>query len=152
MESLVSGVSDTARWVAVYRAQESARPDALFHDDLADLLAGEQGRAIVAAAPRRIRDGWWLVARTKLIDDLIEDAIAQGCDRVLNLAAGLDTRPYRLNLPADLVWVEADLPALVAEKGPRAAGCPAMPSTWPIRRPGIASSMRRSRAPARRSC
>ncbi|WP_231748764.1 SAM-dependent methyltransferase [Mycobacterium sp. M26] len=115
-ESLVSGVSDTARWVAVYRAQESARPDALFRDDLADLLAGEQGRAIVAAAPRRIRDGWWLVARTKLIDDLIEDAIAQGCDRVLNLAAGLDTRPYRLDLPADLVWVEADLPALVAEK------------------------------------
>ncbi|BBZ76262.1 hypothetical protein MANY_15990 [Mycolicibacterium anyangense] len=116
MDAVVSGVSDTARWVAVYRARESTRPDALFHDDLADLLAGEQGRAIVAAAPRRIRDGWWLVARTKLIDDLITGAIEAGCDRVLNLAAGLDTRPYRLDLPADLVWVEADLPALVAEK------------------------------------
>lgn len=116
MDAVVSGVSDTARWVAVYRARESTRPDALFHDDLADLLAGEQGGAIVAAAPRRIRDGWWLVARTKLIDDLITGAIEAGCDRVLNLAAGLDTRPYRLDLPADLVWVEADLPALVAEK------------------------------------
>ena len=114
--SPVADVSDTARWVAVYRAQESARPDALFRDPLADRLAGEQGRAIVASLPRRIRDGWWLVARTKIIDDLIESAIAQGCDRVLNLAAGLDTRPYRLDLPAELIWVEADLSALIAEK------------------------------------
>jgi O-methyltransferase involved in polyketide biosynthesis len=80
---------------------ESARPDALFHDPLADRLAGERGRAIVAAAPRTIRNGWFLVARTKVIDDVIIDAIADGCDRVLNLAAGLHTRPYRLDLPSD---------------------------------------------------
>jgi O-methyltransferase involved in polyketide biosynthesis len=71
MDALVADVSDTAHWVAVYRPQESARPDALFHDPLAYRLAGEQGRAIVAALPRRILDGWWLVARTKVIDDLI---------------------------------------------------------------------------------
>jgi O-methyltransferase involved in polyketide biosynthesis len=35
---------------------------------------------------------------------------------VLNLAAGLDTRPYRLNLPSDFAWVEADLPQLLKEK------------------------------------
>lgn len=116
MGSLVSNVSDTARWVTAHRAKESARPDALFHDPLAEQLAGEQGHAIIAAAPRSIRDGWWLVARTKIIDDLIAEAISQGCDRVLNLAAGLDTRPYRLDLPSDLLWVEADLPDLVAEK------------------------------------
>ncbi|MGE0214421.1 class I SAM-dependent methyltransferase [Mycolicibacterium sp.] len=112
----VSHVSDTARWVAVYRATESARPDALFTDPYADRLAGERGRRIVAMAPRAIRSGWWLVARTKTIDDILADAIAAGCDRVLNLAAGLDTRPYRLDLPAELRWVEADLPALIAEK------------------------------------
>ncbi|AQT80178.1 SAM-dependent methyltransferase [Mycolicibacterium litorale] len=116
MDSLVSNVSDTARWVATYRATESARGDALFHDPLAERLAGDRGRAIVAAAPRRVRDGWWLVARTRVIDDLIGRAIADGCDRVLNLAAGLDTRPYRLDLPSELIWVEADLPGLVAEK------------------------------------
>jgi methyltransferase (TIGR00027 family) len=113
---LISHVSDTARWVATYRAIESARPDALFHDRLADRLAGEQGRAIVAAAPRAIRNGWWLVARTKIIDDAITEAIGDGCDKVLNLAAGLDTRPYRLDLPSDFTWVEADLPDLLAEK------------------------------------
>lgn len=116
MDSLVSNVSDTARWVTAYRAKESARPDALFHDPLADRLAGEQGRAIVAAAPRSIGNGWWLVARTKIIDDLIAKAIGEGCDRVLNLAAGLDTRPYRLDLPAELLWLEADLAPLLAEK------------------------------------
>jgi methyltransferase (TIGR00027 family) len=112
----ISHVSDTARWTAMYRATETARPDALFRDPLAGRLAGEQGRAIVARAPRTNRNGWWLVARTKLIDDVIARSIADGCDRVLNLAAGLDTRPYRLDLPSDFTWVEADLPQLLKEK------------------------------------
>jgi methyltransferase (TIGR00027 family) len=112
----ITHVSDTARWTALHRATESARPDALFSDPLAERLAGQHGRAIVAHVPRRNRSGWWLVARTKLIDDAIAEAIADGCDRVLNLAAGLDTRPYRLDLPPDLLWIEADLPQLLAEK------------------------------------
>jgi methyltransferase (TIGR00027 family) len=112
----ITHVSDTARWTALHRATESARPDALFKDPLAARLAGEQGHAIVARAPRSTRNGWWLVARTKIIDDAITQAIADGCDRVLNLAAGLDTRPYRLPLPPEFTWVEADLPKLLAEK------------------------------------
>ncbi|PRC48572.1 SAM-dependent methyltransferase, partial [Mycobacterium sp. ITM-2017-0098] len=60
--------------------------------------------------------------RTKTIDDIITKAISDGCDRVLNLAAGLDTRPYRLNLPAEFGWVEADLPGLIAEKEQMLAG------------------------------
>ncbi|GAB1813956.1 class I SAM-dependent methyltransferase [Mycobacterium sp. MUNTM1] len=112
----ITHVSDTARWTALHRATESARPDALFNDHLAERLAGERGRAIVDNVPWTDRSGWWLVARTKLIDDAIADALAHGCDRVLNLAAGLDTRPYRLDLPPDLTWIEADLPKLLAEK------------------------------------
>jgi methyltransferase (TIGR00027 family) len=112
----ITHVSDTARWTALHRATESARHDALFRDPLAKRLAGEHGRAIVADVPRSTRNGWWLVARTKIIDDAIAEAIAGGCDRVLNLAAGLDTRPYRLELPSQLAWVEADLPKLLEEK------------------------------------
>ncbi len=115
-EHVITHVSDTARWTALYRATESARADALFRDPLAERLAGEQGRAIVAKTPRTSRSGWWLVARTKIIDDAIAEVIAQGCDRVLNLAAGLDTRPYRLDLPPDFQWIEADLPQMLAEK------------------------------------
>ena len=114
--SPISNVSDTARWVAVYRARESARPDALFNDPYAQLLAGERGQAIAALMPRQARSGWPMIARTKLMDDLIMSTIAQGCDCVVNLAAGLDTRPYRLEVPSSLRWIEADFPALTEEK------------------------------------
>ena len=113
---LISNVSDTARWMAAYRAAETARPDALFNDPFADTLAGDRGRAIAAATPRLVRSGWWWVIRTKLIDDLIAESVESGCDRVLNLATGFDTRPYRLDLPTGLEWIEADLPEIVDEK------------------------------------
>jgi methyltransferase (TIGR00027 family) len=113
---LVSNVSDTARWVAVYRAWETARPDALFKDPFAERLAGARGRAIAEAVPLPARNGWPMIIRTKLIDDLILASIAEGCGRVINLAAGLDTRPYRLKVPSSLSWVEADLPAMIEEK------------------------------------
>ena len=115
-------MSDTARWVAVYRARETERRDALFRDPLAARLAGERGLAIAAATPRAAVTGWSAVTRTKLIDDLVLDSVAQGCDRVVNLAAGFDTRPYRLALPRTLTWVEADLPALIDEKEHLLAG------------------------------
>jgi methyltransferase (TIGR00027 family) len=115
-EPVVSHVSDTARWVAVYRAWESARPDALFRDPYAARLAGERGRAIAQLMPRQARNGWPLIVRTRLIDDLIGLCLREGCRRVINLAAGLDTRLYRLALPADLEWIEVDLPSMVAEK------------------------------------
>jgi methyltransferase (TIGR00027 family) len=127
-EPLVANVSDTARWVAAYRAAESRRPDALFRDPLADRMAGDRGRAIVAAAPARLRSGWSIVTRTKLIDDLTLATVTAGCDRVVNLAAGMDTRPYRLPLPASLTWIEADLPALLDEKERLLAGERAVPS------------------------
>jgi methyltransferase (TIGR00027 family) len=120
--SPIFSVADTARWVAVYRAWESARPDALFRDPYADLLAGERGRAIARLMPRQARSGWPLIVRTKLIDDLVQAALAQGCDCVLNLAAGLDARPYRLDLLESLRWIEADLPALMEEKERGLAG------------------------------
>jgi methyltransferase (TIGR00027 family) len=121
-EPIVSHVSDTARWIAVYRARETERPDALFRDPLAARLAGERGEAIAAATPRAAATAWSAVTRTRLIDDLVMDSVAQGCDCVLNLAAGFDTRPYRLALPRSLTWVEADLPALIDEKQHLLAG------------------------------
>ena len=112
----IASVSDTARWAAIYRADESARADAWFDDAYAARLAGDRGAAIAARAPRQMLGGWQVVARTVAIDDLVRTSVAEGCDRVLCLAAGLDMRPYRLALPATLTWVEADLPAVIEEK------------------------------------
>lgn len=117
----LSDVSETALWAAVLRAQESARPDAIFHDPFAARLAGERGHAIAARFGRLDRgaNGWAMIVRTRLIDDVVLAAIAEGYDGVLNLAAGLDARPYRLELPSGLRWVEADLPAIVELKEAR---------------------------------
>ena len=57
-----------------------------------------------------------MVVRTSAIDRLIYEALQSGIDTVLNLGAGLDTRPYRMNLPADLQWIEVDFPNIVELK------------------------------------
>jgi len=115
-ESAVRGISDTAAWVAMYRAQESERPDAVFRDSYARRLAGERGERIMATMAFAKKHAWSYVARTHLFDTFVAREVREGSDLVLNLAAGLDTRPYRLQLPASLQWVEVDLPDLIAHK------------------------------------
>ena len=118
----ISHVADTAFWVATYRADESARADALFRDPLAARLVEARGPAIAG----RIADGhevaWVVVMRTLIIDAFIREAIADGCDTILNLGAGLDTRPYRLELPPSLRWVEVDFQPTIDFKNERLAG------------------------------
>jgi methyltransferase (TIGR00027 family) len=112
----VQHISDTARWVAVYRAMESERPDAHFRDPYARRLAGTQGEDIVRSLRHGRAMSWAMVVRTAVLDEMILRAVARGSDLVLNLAAGLDTRPYRMALPRTLRWVEVDLPAITDYK------------------------------------
>src|SRR5262245_35525900 len=115
-ESPIRNISDTARWVAVYRARETERPDAVFRDPFARQLAGERGEQIADSIPFAEKNSWPFVARTWLIDQIISDQVRQGADLVINLAAGLDARPYRMELPPSLQWVEVDLPEILAHK------------------------------------
>lgn len=110
----IRNVSDTALWVAVYRAEESERQDALFYDPYARRLAGERGQAIVDALPFGRPMGWSIVVRTAVMDAIILRCIAGGARTVLNLGAGLDTRAFSLNLPPALRWLDVDLPAVTA--------------------------------------
>lgn len=121
MDSTIQNVSDTALWVAVYRAQESERPDALFRDPYAGLLAGERGRQIAQSMSYSAIMSWIMVSRTTLIDGMIESLLKEGVDLVLNLGAGLDTRPYRMNLPSGLRWIEADFPHMIEYKNEKLA-------------------------------
>jgi methyltransferase (TIGR00027 family) len=121
-EAPIEHVSDTALWVASYRALESARSDALFHDPLAEVLAGERGRQIARRMQNEIVMAWAISLRTRIMDELIAAAIAQGVDLVLNLGAGLDARPYRMDLSASLDWMEVDYPHMVAFKEERLRG------------------------------
>jgi methyltransferase (TIGR00027 family) len=116
MESPIRDISDTARWMAVYRANETDRPDAVFRDPFARALAGERGEQILKAMPFAEDNAWPFIARTYLFDRYIARQVKAGVDVVLNLAAGLDTRPYRMDLPASLRWVEVDLPEILDYK------------------------------------
>jgi methyltransferase (TIGR00027 family) len=122
---MIENVSDTARWVAVYRAMETERRDAHFRDPYARKLAGERGEAIVRAMPRGRQMAWPMIVRTAVFDEIILDSIRRrGVDLVLNLAAGLDARPWRLELPPELRWVDVDLPEMTEYKrGVMPRGC-----------------------------
>jgi methyltransferase (TIGR00027 family) len=115
-ETPIHSISDTARWVAVYRARESQRADAVFRDPFAERLAGDRGKEIAASMPFAEKSSWSFIARTWLIDQLISEQVRAGVEMVVNLAAGLDARPYRMDLPRSLQWVEVDLPEILAYK------------------------------------
>lgn len=112
----IRSVSDTALWVAYYRAMESERPDAHFRDPYARRLAGERGERIVKDLRQGRRMSWVMVLRTVCIDELISKLLTQGVNTVINLAAGLDTRPYRMDLPSTVNWIEVDFPEIISYK------------------------------------
>ena len=74
----VRNISDTARWAAYFRAQETQRPDALFRDPSAERLAGARGVAIPNTLPEGNKPAWAWVPRTSLFDQLIAPEIAAG--------------------------------------------------------------------------
>ena len=116
MSQLVENISDTARWVAIFRAEESERPDAVFHDPFARRLAGEKGEQIANAIEFGRKNSWSFVARTYHFDEFIMQHVEQGYDMIINLAAGLDARAYRMQLPKTLLWIDVDLPRMINYK------------------------------------
>ncbi|HVZ39574.1 MAG TPA: SAM-dependent methyltransferase [Candidatus Kapabacteria bacterium] len=110
-------VSMTSRWVAAARAVESRRPDRLFNDPYAEVLAGSEGFDFMArmasATAMPSLDGTnpenpYIAMRTRFIDDVILDASLKGTRQIVMVAAGLDTRAFRLDLPGDTHFFELD--------------------------------------------
>jgi methyltransferase (TIGR00027 family) len=61
---------------------------------------------------------WAMIVRTAVFDEVIRERVkSAGVDLVLNLAAGLDARPWRMTeLPSTLRWVDVDLPGILDYK------------------------------------
>ena len=96
---------------------ETKRPDAIFRDPYAERLAGAQGQAIVDAMKRGRAMAWAMIVRTAVFDEIILERIRNGnVDVVVNLAAGLDARPWRMKLPPTLRWIDVDLPGILDHK------------------------------------
>lgn len=95
--------------VAACRAHENDLEDAWVRDPFAARLAGERGVAILNALPYAGMMRFGLAIRTLFIDQLLQDALDKhSIKTVLSVGCGLDTRPWRLDLPSDLRWIEVD--------------------------------------------
>ncbi len=113
----MEGVAATCLITAAARAQESDRADALFRDPWADLLAGDAGREFlrkqdeVLPAPTPI-----FAVRHRFFDDFVLEAARRGLGQVVLVAAGVDTRAYRLDWPAETSLYEVDQPQVLSYK------------------------------------
>jgi methyltransferase (TIGR00027 family) len=114
-------VGDTAL-LAACRAIESGRADSLVCDPLAEEVAGVRGMALARDVSMFEWVSLGVVIRARLIDELLKEALtSRRLQTVLNLGAGLDTRPWRLELPAGLRWIEADSSAILEYKATKLA-------------------------------
>ena len=105
-----------ARLLAAHRARETERRDAVFRDPWARPLLGAVDPPLARVLSGGNASEWLFTARTYIFDRLIAREVAAGADLVINLAAGLDARPYRLALPSSLRWVDVDLPEILEYK------------------------------------
>ena len=103
----IRNVSDTALWVAIYRATESERRDAIFNDPYARRLGGARGEAIVRSMPSSEYSAWPIIVRTGVMDHIVRRCVRAGAKTVLNLAAGLAERGARFLEAGRLVEIGA---------------------------------------------
>ena len=109
----IENVSDTARWVAIYRAMETERPDAIFRDPFARQLGGARGEAIVDSLRRGRAAAWAMITRTAVFDEIIASKVkgagvdlvrcAQmdpGCAEIFGVRAGQLARDLGRTPPA----------------------------------------------------
>jgi len=116
----------TAGWTAAVRARETERADALVRDPWAAALAGESGAAWIAVRPPD--STLPIVLRTRYFDDYLQRVTAEGIRQVVLLAAGLDTRAYRLSWPAGTRIYELDQAPVIAAKEQVLAAADAAPT------------------------
>jgi N-methyltransferase len=101
----------TALGNATARATETQRADRLFSDHLAQhfIAAAASAIRLLPTSDMMAMIGDVIVIKTRFFDEYFHRVCAAGCRQVVVLAAGLDTRAFRLNWPAGLKLFEVDL-------------------------------------------
>jgi methyltransferase (TIGR00027 family) len=142
---IATSVGATAVMVALARASETNSPDPLIRDEFAEPLVSTPELAVVRdqvasmyAASEEDADDFamrqhemvdYQAVRTHFFDEFFAAAAAAGIRQHVILAAGLDSRAYRLDWPADTVVYEIDLPAVLEYKTATLETYGAKPST-----------------------
>jgi methyltransferase (TIGR00027 family) len=127
---ITESVGATALSVAAARAVETATADPLIRDEFAYLLVSSAGKPWERLTSpglewigndehgrRSHRLGCdYQAVRTHFFDSYFAEAVAGGIRQVVILAAGLDSRAYRLDWPAGTTVYEIDQPQVVEYK------------------------------------
>ncbi|MEO6793986.1 MAG: class I SAM-dependent methyltransferase [Mycobacterium sp.] len=123
-----TSVGSTALFVATARALEARKPDPLAVDPYAELMCRAAGGDWEALVGGKLPDHQLLTsdfgehfvnfqgARTRYFDDYFQRAADAGVRQVVILAAGLDSRAYRLSWPSGTTIFELDQPQVLAFK------------------------------------
>jgi methyltransferase (TIGR00027 family) len=145
---IVSSVGSTAVMVAAARAVETASDDPLIRDEFARVLVSAAGPAWARLASSDL--DWigddeegrrthrvacdYQAVRTHFFDEYFRGAVTAGVRQVVILAAGLDSRAYRLDWPAGTTVYEIDQPEVLRYKTDtlEAAGAAARATRRPI--------------------
>jgi methyltransferase (TIGR00027 family) len=118
-------VSETALMVAAARAMETVRPDGIVQDVFAAELAGDRGMALTRGVPGLDWMMLGIAIRCRFVDELLLQAFTMAKDSghaistVVALGAGLDARPWRLDLPPGLRWIDVDFADILNYKAAR---------------------------------
>ena len=109
-------LASTARWTAAVRAKESLREDRLFNDPWATTLAGKEGEEWAAHRAGDLGVSTMTV-RTRFFDDFLQHVTGEHAIRqIVLMAAGLDTRAFRLSWPEQTRLFELDQPQVLTYK------------------------------------
>src|SRR5579884_1261048 len=115
-------LGSTGLWTAAIRARESAREDALFVDPFAALFANTGDSAWLDRIHEQNQQAQeygalGIIIRTRFFDDFLLHATHDAQIRqVVMLAAGMDSRAYRLSWPSQTQLFELDQPQVLAAK------------------------------------
>ncbi|MFF4801503.1 SAM-dependent methyltransferase [Streptomyces sp. NPDC001351] len=127
-----AGVGQTALFIAWMRQLESESPDPLFRDPLAgamlsalaeDPVLGDVAEVIKQTHTSAAGFPTYFAVRTRFFDDEILAGLGTGIRQVVTLAAGVDGRTIRLDLPAGTRWFEVELPEMTEFKDALIARC-----------------------------
>lgn len=137
---ITTSVGSTALFVATARALEAQKPDPLAVDPFAEVFCRAIGGASADVLDGKIPEhqlktsdfGQHFVnfqgARTRYFDDYFRRAADTGVRQVVILAAGLDSRAYRLRWPDETTIFELDRPQVLDFKREVLAGQGAEPN------------------------
>lgn len=123
---ITTSVGSTALFVAAARALEARKPAPVAVDPYAEVFcraAGDEWAGAVDGDPENILASEFgrhfvnfQAVRTRYFDSYFGSAAAAGIRQIVILAAGLDSRAYRLAWPAETVVFELDQPRVLEFK------------------------------------